>query len=375
MTLLSQLMGGDICAVPLLPDTTGIEFEDCEMKLRICGGKLQVCDCGTWIDVPSCDGDGGGFEPTQPGGGTDTPKPGGGTAQYCGAMAGNQKWYLPVTVSTGDVLLFSRLQGAANDSRELFWHCPDGWLFVEGGCFENIQYNETGDLLPGTRHMELVANIGGTYYDVLNVDGQGLPQPFTVPSGIDHAPVTLAFNDDYTVPIYGEVSFCVDVTNNQLASWEIHETLETQPGKWTTDIAGVSGTQSVWVLGDGWNSVDCDNLLGGSGRYNVVFLHRVFSSAIHLKHFEMTFDAVVGDLADSGHQLVNVKQGATDNSVISTVPVTANGQILAADFDLSGVTEIIVLLYGSDHNDTTCPPTGSARLYDVRLRGVGPEPI
>ncbi len=262
MTLLAQLMDGDNCPVETSIDSTGIEIEDCEMKLRMCGGKLQVCDCGTWVDVPSCDDNSGGFEPTQPGGGTPQPEPGGGTRQYCGAIAGNQKWYLPTLLNTGDVILFSRLQGAANDSRELFWHCPDGWLFVEGACFENIQYNESGDQLTGARHMMLVGDIGGTFYDVINPTSDGLPQAFTVPAGVVNASMTVMFNDDYTVPIYGEVSFCIDVTNNQTPAFMHTFDLTTNPGGFLPLTDG--GTFAAWIAGTGWDGAQ-DTLGSCSG--------------------------------------------------------------------------------------------------------------
>src|SRR5258706_8610310 len=117
-------------------DMTGIEVSgDCEMKLRICGGRLQVCDCGTWVDVPSCDDEGAPVSGSQPGAGSGTPAPGGGTRQDCGGLAGNQKWYMPFAVKTGGAIPFSLLLGAANDSGEPFWHCPHRSVFLADACW------------------------------------------------------------------------------------------------------------------------------------------------------------------------------------------------------------------------------------------------
>lgn len=357
------------------PDTTGIDVEDCEMKLRICGGKLQVCDCGVWVDVPSCDDNPGGFEPTQPGGGTDQPQPGGGSKQYCGALAGLQKWILPTPVSTGDVLLFSRLLGAANDGIELAWHCPDGWLFAAGSCFENIIYNGGTDPLMGTRHMEIVAEINGTFYDVLNVDDQGAPQPFTIPSGISNAQVTLQYNVDYGGHIYGECTFCVDVTNNQAAGWLLNQNLLIVPDHWTPAIAGISGTQSVWTSGTGWVSHACDDMLGGAGRYNIVLVDLPFDHATTLTHMDCLFDMVAGDNADGTDSYVLALEGATVHYLDTKAPVTGNNQTMAWNGSLTNIDKIRVVLNAANHNDATCPPTGHAELKHMNLAGVGVAPF
>ncbi len=262
MTLLAQLMDGDNCLTETI-DNTGVEIEDCEMKLRMCGGKLQFCDCGTWTDIPSCDGDtGGGFTPTQPGGGTDQPQPGGGTANYCGALSGLQKYYLPTLLNTGDIVTFSMLDGAWNDGIEAAWHCPDGYLFIGGACFQTLIYNGGTDPLMGVMHMALVGEIGGTFYDVLNIDSTGAPQPFTVPAGVVNQPLIVQGNVDYGGTIYGEVTFCVEVTNNQTATFTHPFYLTTNPGGFLPLTDG--GTFATWIAGTGWDGAQ-DTLGSCSG--------------------------------------------------------------------------------------------------------------
>src|SRR5258706_16281501 len=166
-TLLAAIMRAKPCPTSGdNTDTNGIEVsEDCEMKLRICGGKLQVCDCGTWVDVPSCDGsDMIGSSPTQPGAGSPQPNPGGGSQRYCGAMSHGSGWVLPTPVSSGDKLLFSTLLGAGNDNSEIIWNCPDGWIFAAGACGETLPHGSP-DPLPTKLHMSIIGIVSGTQYD------------------------------------------------------------------------------------------------------------------------------------------------------------------------------------------------------------------
>jgi len=238
-------------------DTTGIEVqEDCEMKLRICGGKLQVCDCGTWVDVPSCDGsDMIGSSPTQPGAGSPQPNPGGGSQRYCGAMSHGSVWVLPTPVSSGDQLLFSDLLGAWNDNSEIIWNCPDGWIFAAGACGETLPRGSP-DPLPTKLHMSIIGIVSGTQYDVLNIDFNGTPQPFTVPSGISNEMLVLQANIDDLSRVQGEVTFCVTVTNNQTATDVAAINFRDRSGGFIPVLSFISEPESEWVPSQGFEFQD-----------------------------------------------------------------------------------------------------------------------
>jgi hypothetical protein len=124
--------------------------------------------------------------------------------------------------------------------------------------------------------MSLVANIGGTYYDVLGVDIAGNPTPFTVPPGITNADVTLQANTDPLSSAVGNVSFCVTVTNNQASV--IPSTVRRLSGFGNANIQIVStnghydGASDTYVAGPGIASGErvCDvNLYSGGSLFHV----------------------------------------------------------------------------------------------------------
>lgn len=210
--------------LPTLQDLIGIigtEGDDCMgCCLRFQDGKLQQLVCGVWEDVPG-QGSGTPVTPTQPGAGSPQPAPGGGQSQYCGALSRDDQWLLPTPVNAGDVLLFNNLAGAWNDDREIIWNCPDGWVYALGACGQTFPHGSP-DPLPTALHMSLIALIDGNYYNVLNLDTEGNPQHFIIPGGISNAQCLIIANIDDASHVKGEVSFCVNIENNQAgnAPWQ-----------------------------------------------------------------------------------------------------------------------------------------------------------
>jgi len=352
----------ELCAQPL-----GGCGEDCMgCCLRYMDNKLQMLNCGVWEDVP---GQGAGIfpPPPQPGGGTPQPEPGG-CRKYHAQMPATEQWYVPTVVNTGDVITASNFGGASNESGIPTWFCPNGQLFFAGSCQGSGFPSDPTDPLTTGRHQQLIVEINGFFYDLV-------AGPVTVPSGVINESATVQLNIDDLSLLQGTVTFDIEVCNNAAEPWDLPENLELNSGRWDTDIAGLSGTQSVWTPGVGWSSVDCDNLLGGSGRYNVVFIELVFDNPTTLTHFDYVYDAVVGDLADAGHNLVQAYQGATANTLIDNVPATGDTQTFEWNGSFDSVTRVVILLYGADHSDATCPSTGSATLRHVHLSGTGPFPL
>src|SRR5258706_3298139 len=169
-----------ICGVP------GSGCEDCMgCCIRVNNGILQTLDCGVWTDVPG-QPQGGIFNPSQPGAGSPQPAPGGGCAEYHFSLPGNGTRLLPTVVSTGDTILISGASGVSYDGRLLKWFCPDGSQFIAGAC-TSFNYTDAGNPVPGSNEMRLVAEIGGTVYDVFGT-------MFTVPAGHTNHPVVVQLN-------------------------------------------------------------------------------------------------------------------------------------------------------------------------------------
>jgi len=360
--IIDSLKYGPCGPVNIYPN--GAEQEDF-MPLRV------DCDCNVWVTC--CDGTEMQLatkamldQSTQPGAGTEQPPAGGGCATYAAKLNGNGLWLLPTVVSTGDTIEITEASGATYNPANGYWYCPDGSQFFAGAC---VPYPilDGANPMPSVPSGRIIAKIGATFYDVYG-------SAFTVPSGITSQPVQFQVNYADITTAGGTLSFNVTVCNNQAASWSVMQNFELSTANWAADVPGASGTQSVWSAGVGWVSVDCNNMLGGAGRYNIVYLHSVFAHAVTLEHFDMTFDALVGPRDDSAPQQVIVFQGATATTIISTTPVTADDQNLAWDGSMAGVTEIRVVILGADKSDATCPSSGNATLKAVKMNGTGSGP-
>lgn len=377
MTLLAALMTGEFCQPSPEPGDSGIELGDCMgCCIRWNNGVLEVFSCGVWTPVPGAAGNG--FEPTQPGAGAPQPQPNGGTAEYCGALSGLNKYYLPTTVNTGDVITFSRLLGSWNDGVEVVWHCPDGWLFVAGSCFQEPLYNGGTDPLPGTMHMSIVASIAGDFYDVLNLDGSGNPQPFTVPAGYTNAPVIVQANVDYGGQIYGEVTFCVDVTNNQPGTFTHEFDLTKAPTPfhvtdpipgWTPPIGG------VWVPGEGWRENTSSNYPTSPNDSTTIDIIATFSH-ITLTSAVLYYDLVKGtEAAGSTSGLYFDRLGSTvasDTTASDTNP-DGNGKTFLIPLGSYDVDDIQVHIQSNNAAHGSGTP-GTIRAYRLVVTGIGIDP-
>jgi len=324
------------------------ELSICE-QLRYEGGKLQGLCCGVWEDIPG-QASQGNVTTTQPGAGSPLPAPNGGTDQYCGAM-GATEWLLPVPVSSGDTLLFSQLGGAWKDSSDpLVWECPNGWNYALGDCFERSPRGSP-DPLPTALHMQIIALIAGNYYDVLQIDSSGTPTQFTVPSGIANENVVLLANINDIARVNGEVSFCVDVTNNAQGTWSS-----------TLDFLTVDGMPPVvadvgtWFSGTGWE-----------GETNGAVAHY---AQLHIDVASTTITSMQGFYDDDGPNgsgpalLFQVNGGAYG---AGQTPVVGADQLLGIVGRATGVTQVTLVL-------DTGVGGGPCRLRRWVIQGEGTKP-
>ncbi len=227
-----------ICPVPIAE--SDYDMSICE-QLRFHEGTLQALCCGVWTDISGqLPGQGIG-SPGQPGPGTGVPPAGGFCQIYHGLMGAKDQWLAPPVVNSGDTIQFSNIQGAWSDGAGL-WYCPAGGLFFAGAC--TIGTRDALDPIPTSDHMVLLAKIAGSYYDV---SAGGL---FTVPGGVTNALLIVQANDANLADNFGQISFDVQVCNNQTAGWSSFIDFSlvayggSQPG---------AGNPINWLPGRGWN--------------------------------------------------------------------------------------------------------------------------
>lgn len=251
-----------------VPPTPGIQESDYEMsiceQLRFQNGKLQGFCCGEWVDIDGQEGvpPGGG---DQPGGGTEQP-PSGGCATYKAKMAANNKWYLPTVVSAGDTIAVTSADGAGNDGTLSPWRCPTGDTFFAGGCIGGTAGPSGGDPASAADHMEIVANIGGTWYRPLG----GM---ITVPGGVSSAEVFFQVNDSDITDNAGSYTFSVEVCNNQAVINSHTFNFALSDGGFTVEANG-GDPGGEYVIGVGWKPT----IETGASHWYELFISKTFAS-------------------------------------------------------------------------------------------------
>jgi len=330
----------------------------CE-QLRFSGGKLQGLCCGEWVDISGQTN--AGLPPTtgQPGGGSGLPQPNGGQNEYCGSL-GRGTWLLPAPVNSGDTLLFSDLFGAWQDNRDLFWHCPDGFLFVLDVCGPTLPHGSP-DPLPTGYHMQLIANIGGTYYDILQTDSQGNPSVFTVPSGVTNQNVIIQANIDDTDKINGEVQFCVRVTNNQLGAWEHRFDLTTSP------FPFVPCGNGVWTAGVGFTDT---LVMSGPNSYRGANICTHLAASANITRVRVAASSTLG----SNPQNVAIVLDPGSHLVLNTANVSGLWSYDTGVISQSGVTDFTIDDSVGEVSGSG-DPGGTLILSEVIINGTGTDPF
>jgi len=351
---------------PPPPSLAGL-LEDFDMPLRVdcnCNVFVTCCD-GTEKQILTADQVQALLQ-GQPGGGSGSPTPGG-CKTYPFVLTAGGAYFVPPIVNAGDTLTLNNLDGATTDVSPIGrWNCPTGLQFFASTCTGDLFFL-TGSLAPALPVGIPLYNIGGVYYDAR--------VPLTVPGGIVNQVAGIVMNyptgGSYAGSITGELAVC----NNAVAAWELSQNLATVDGGWTPTIATLSGTQTIWSAGAGWQSVACNNMLGGTGRYNIVFVKLVFDHPTTLEHVDILYNSVVGDLADGGGDKLYKIVGGLFTAISSVASASGTGKTLVFDGSIPSCEGIVAVLYGSDHNDSTCPPTGSALLRAANLHGSGVAPF
>lgn len=306
----------------------------------------QDCDCSTFVKC--CDGSekelafksdipAGG----QPGSGATQPPSGGGTADYCAQLQASGKLYVPTVVNTGDVITL-QVSGAGNDpdADTINWRCPDGEQFFAGQCV-GFTTTVSTDPLPATPHMQLIANIDGTFHPF--VSGS-----LTVPSGVSSGQVYIQVNDSNLTDNAGSYQICVTVQNNQSAHWTKDFDFTTSPG---TGWYAQSGEGGHWSAGVGWVS---DNSFS-SGTLGLRYLMPTSSFAV------TAWSCVIAN--SSGHSLqMYADHSAGGTTTIDTLTVSSDpqthvfsspGQLIPQDLLALFLTNVPGLVIQSCHFEGT----------------------
>jgi len=356
LNLISLFMQAETCPRSVVSLGGIVSNEDEMAQIRVdcdCNVFVMCCD-GTEVQLMTSKN-----SVSQPAAGSKVPAGGGGTAEYCGRINANETWLLPVNVSAGDTLLFSDLGGAWNDGSTLAWQCPNGFSYFAGACFFAVPLGSP-DPMPAVRHMQIIADIAGTFRDVLNTTITGAPQVYTVPAGVSNAQVLIRGNSSTLAGASGEVSFCIAVTNNQPEFW-------TQELDFTASGLGFSpcvftpsfDNAAVYSPGVGWAGVNPPHA--------PTTTYDAFARAILFRATQIT---VYGTCASANQFEIN------DGTPTSPIPATLLGPLSeSGDFvetwngDYTFIDGLRI-----DCNDTTTP-SGSPVIRKIVIRGIGANPF
>lgn len=329
----------------LNPPPHGAEMEDF-MPLRV------DCDCNVFVTC--CDGTEKqiltsdqvkAISRGQPGGGAPLPASGGGCQSYDLTLPGNGLRLVPPPVSTGDTITISGVEGVTYDGDDLHWYCPDGSIFF--ATCTGVTHTVSTDPLNTVAHMKLIAKIGTTFYDV------GFNTPFTVPSGHSNDQVHFQVNDDSLTDDSGELSFIVEVCNNQTGVWT--SILDFRSRTYPFVDASLGG---VYVPGVGYQGTNKDSL-----DLSVVQLHIALGGSFLIDQMSQVYttpgqsgtNGLVGFETNSGFWGSPATPGAQTNAVFSnSIPSTSATDIYA------------------DNNVGT--HSGDAFIYQWVIQGHGPKP-
>lgn len=348
----------DDCGEIIRVEESDYQMSICE-QLRFVDGKLQGLCCGEWVDIDGQESfpPGGGG---QPGGGTSQPEPGG-CETYHANMQASGKYYVPTIVSTGDTIEIQNDSGAGNDGIVGPWHCPDGSSFFAGACLGGTGGPYFADPLPATDHMQLIANIGGTFYEIYG-------SVFTVPGGHTNVAVYIQANDSDLTDNAGDYTFDIEVCNNAAALWvrEIDFTLT--PGGFTPRGTPTFNIPAgVWIPGSGWGTVDVND---GGEAYRRIDLNRVCVACnIETVEMELQFTAGVYNALTAYCQYAEGGINNDSGAVVNGSPV-----ILNSSAGTTGTT--LLQLIGISSADTAeAGLDGSCTIRRVKWTGHGTPPF
>lgn len=356
--------------VPCLPLPTGEQGFEVDMttlcdSIRVQNGVLQVLCCGVWENVPgqSSQGVGG---PGQPGDGSPVPAPGG-CQTYNARMNAKDQWLAPTFVNTGDVITASNLKGAWT-SNGLGWWCPNGNEFVANLCVPITDVVGTDPVAAGP-HMGLLVKIAGVFHFI----GDGLP--YTVPGGVVNALLIVQANTQTIGGNSGDITFDLNVCNNQAVTWTHTFDFTTSPRGFIADPGTDGGVYGTWSAGVGWTAADGTEAEGEKLRAAVARLSGIAPFTINSA--TINYDLTHGPYDTSEWSVkVTANDGVTDTDLINIsnaaeVDGTNITNFGAATMMNVTMLDAAILVSTAQRSD---PITGSGRIISLTITGSGTEP-
>ncbi len=343
-----QTIQAATCVVP--PEMGSMEV-DFDMGIRV------DCDCRVFVEC--CDGsevellttkNPGQPQAGSPTGGNPIAKPGS-QATTCYTMDVKSIQVLSQTVSTGDKILFENLLGSWYDTLYAnIIKCIDGYFYIEGFCFEDLGRLGT-DPLPSVPHLALIAKIGSTFYDPLQLDIFGNPTEFTVPAGVSNEQVYLQANAPALTGMYGTGTFCVKITNNAAVAWS--HTLDFRVAPYGFADASAGGGSLTWTPGTGFTG-------GGGPGADVRITHALSGTITRV----IAVGSVPG-MGASSYLAIEIPIGTLIHNVapVTTNPVTNDTGVISA----GGST---IDLTASDNG-----LTWTATFISIQIMGTGTDPF
>lgn len=289
-----RLKPTDFCMVQLSTDggTTWTDVAD----LSECAHAAAVSEIQDAIDRGDLSGGS-----TPPGVPSPTP---GQCYNYTVTLHGNERWFCPIPLETGDTVQVSLVNGAWFDGNylSLQWNCGDGTPYSLGTCTGST-HTDSGDPLSTEPHMLLIGNLpaaSAPYFPMYNT-------LYTVPAGITPSDFWLQANDGTLSDNQGSLTFHVEVCTGQWT--HVFDFL-------TADQSFTNWVATTWTSGQGWvgsrtDPADFADHIKGP----VVASRRV-------THIEVTCDATSPSGANAIASIYGVLGGVT---VFQTNDATVNG--------------------------------------------------
>lgn len=336
----------DSCKIPTIRGTAGADGGDEQMIRQnpdnpcLLETSINGTDWCAFADLSLCVPAAG-----QPGNGAPQPSPGGGCQSYHAILPGNGIWLLPTIVSTGDTIEITGAGGAAYNGRSVTWHCPGGDQFFAGFC-TGVTFTNAGTPMPSVPEGKIIANIGGTFYDV-----QG--SAFTVPGGISNAQVTFQMNSaDITINA-GQFDFDAQVCNNQAGAWTSF--LDFRVNSYADLLDVIWGE---WVPGVGYKGTFED-----ANSLSIVQLHIAGLSSVTITQMSENY-TTPGQTGPNG--LVGFETQGGFYGSYETPGAVTNATLI------KGVTTPSVTdLYIDNNSGTTA---GDVYTYNWQIQGLGVKP-
>lgn len=276
-----------------------------------------------------------------------TPAPEPGVCKtYHVVLQGNSQWILPSMLGYEDSIICSALTGAWTDGTPA-WFCTDGSSFGLGICGPGGQGHDDGDVLnPGAYHMALVMKVDTTWY------AAPVGTSFVQESGTTPLQVIFQANDGSLSDNAGEIQFDVTVCT----------------GQWHYSVDFTTGLHD-WILGQ--NTYQDANGVHTAIWNGYVWLNTGF---ILPNNGRVTRVRIVGHYEPGNYNGDDVLRIMSDGA---TVYVYKHGPDIAADFDITADTDVIMnnnvnVQFVPSYNGGT---TGFGVIETVEFWGSYPNPF